>query len=240
MLVLQCWCCYALPHVPLWFKHLSVWQKQNRNCIINKNVHKSSLFYDGINQNKPSSVNCLKDITFSVALSTPSVFIKAIVAGLRTSRYEVCICNLCITGFIFSCGWSHPAADTPLWLLQWHLMKLLECGDTISGVKCYRHKFSCNPCTGLERPLGLPGRWGSQIWRQSAHEGEQVVSPTHQPPLPQGDTCNLLACSSVPQPTVPPPAPQNTHYTIYICQYSLWYEHLWHTEVLHKIWTALQ
>ena len=37
-----------------------------------------------------------------------------------------------------------------------------------------------------------------------------------------------------------PPAPQNTHYTIYICQYSLWHEHLWHTEVLHKIWTVLQ
>jgi hypothetical protein len=32
--------------------------------------------------------------------------------------------------------------------------------------------------------LRAPGGRGSQVFRQSAHEGGKVVSPMHQPPLP--------------------------------------------------------
>jgi hypothetical protein len=35
--------------------------------------------------------------------------------------------------------------------------------------------------------LRVPGVWGSQILRQSAPEGDKVVSPTHRPPLPPGN-----------------------------------------------------
>jgi len=42
-----------------------------------------------------------------------------------------------------------------------------------------------NPCTGLLQEHRVPGDRGSQISRQSAHEGGEGVSPTHWPPLLQ-------------------------------------------------------
>jgi hypothetical protein len=58
----------------------------------------------------------------------------------------------------------------------------------------------------LYRPrkaLRAPGGRGSQVFRQSAHEGGKVVSPTHRPPLPPRKDSRysfLLEAESTPGP----------------------------------------
>jgi hypothetical protein len=46
----------------------------------------------------------------------------------------------------------------------------------------------------------VPGVWGSQILRQSAHEGGKVVSPMHRSPLPPWNIPGTQFCQRLSQP----------------------------------------
>jgi hypothetical protein len=48
--------------------------------------------------------------------------------------------------------------------------------------------------------LRVPTDWGSQILRQSTHEGGKVVSPTHRPPLPPGNIPGTHFCYRLSRP----------------------------------------
>jgi len=48
--------------------------------------------------------------------------------------------------------------------------------------------MQCNPCTGLERSLGLQEVEAPRISIQSVHEGGKFIRPMHWLPLAPGDT----------------------------------------------------
>ena len=74
-------------------------------------------------------------------------------------------------------------------------------GNSVRGTKFVPGDRECNSEIKQShdspgQTLRVPGGWGSQIWRQSAHEGGKVVSCTHRPPLPQEISLVLISVRS--------------------------------------------
>jgi len=62
------------------------------------------------------------------------------------------------------------------------------CGLQIAGLQDIKRSHN-----RAGQALRVPGRWGSQISKQSAHEGGNVVSPTHRPSLPHETLLVLIS-----------------------------------------------
>jgi hypothetical protein len=76
---------------------------------------------------------------------------------------------------------------------------------TVAGIFHWHNPSGCTMALGLTQPLTemskklkqalrVPGGWGSQILRQSAHEGGKVVSPMHWPRLLPGNIPGTHFC----------------------------------------------
>ena len=92
------------------------------------------------------------------------------------------------------CQWKNPM--TPSGIEPATFWLVAQCLNQL------RHRIGANKVKVKVRQshyrpgqvLRVPGVWGFQISRQTAHEGGMVVSPTDRPPLPQGNIPGTHFC----------------------------------------------
>jgi hypothetical protein len=85
-----------------------------------------------------------------------------------------------------------------IWRWNSNRLQLLRSNSSCGAAKMSDREDQLKVKQSHYRPwqvLMVPGGWGSQILRQSAHKGGKVVSPTHRPPLPQGNIPGTHFCS---------------------------------------------